>query len=174
MANSVGHSMAHCPGSRLAFGFGGYVAFGELGACTEKELFHLLFHDFLGIGVERVEAVFVHDHFGMFDPELPSVLGYALEDALADVTLPGHAIEARQVFTKFDAVNQAGAGFYGFARRWCWTAIVVGHDASLGISFSDTGGEDASLMGFCRWGGKKACSRRGIETVLGFAALLVA
>jgi hypothetical protein len=31
----------------LAFGFGGYVTFGELGAFAEEELFHLFFHDFL-------------------------------------------------------------------------------------------------------------------------------
>jgi hypothetical protein len=34
-------------GIGLAFGFGGYVAFGELGAFAEEELLHLLFHDFL-------------------------------------------------------------------------------------------------------------------------------
>jgi hypothetical protein len=31
----------------LAFGFGGYVAFGELGAFAEEKLLHLFFHDFL-------------------------------------------------------------------------------------------------------------------------------
>lgn len=35
------------PHSILAFGFGGYVAFGELGAFAEEELLHLFFHDFL-------------------------------------------------------------------------------------------------------------------------------
>jgi hypothetical protein len=41
-------------GGRLAFGFGGYVAFGELGAFAEEELFHLFFHDFLRAGIEWI------------------------------------------------------------------------------------------------------------------------
>jgi len=45
-----------------AFCFGGYVAFGEAGAFAEEELLHLLFHDFLRVGIEGIEAVFVHDH----------------------------------------------------------------------------------------------------------------
>jgi len=46
-----------------AFGFGGYVAFGEAGAFAEEELLHLLFHDFLRVGIEGIEAIFVHNHF---------------------------------------------------------------------------------------------------------------
>jgi len=42
----MGRSSA-APLLNLAFGFGGYVAFGELGAFAEEELLHLLFHDFL-------------------------------------------------------------------------------------------------------------------------------
>jgi len=68
-------------GRELAFSFGGYVAFRELGAFAEEELLHLFFHNFLGIGIERVEAIFVHHHFGMLDPQLPGILGNALEDA---------------------------------------------------------------------------------------------
>ena len=40
-------SAAPVPNFTLAFGFGGYVAFGELGAFAEEELLHLLFHNFL-------------------------------------------------------------------------------------------------------------------------------
>jgi hypothetical protein len=39
------------------------VTFGEFGAFAEEKLFHLLFHDFLRIGIEGIQAVLVHDHF---------------------------------------------------------------------------------------------------------------
>ena len=42
--------------------FWGDVAFGELGAFAEEILFHLLGDDFLRIGIERIEAEFVHQH----------------------------------------------------------------------------------------------------------------
>ena len=47
VARATVKAAARPPHSTLAFGFGGYVAFGELGAFAEEELLHLLFHDFL-------------------------------------------------------------------------------------------------------------------------------
>jgi hypothetical protein len=49
--------------ARLAFASLGDVAFGEFGAFAEEKLLHLLFHDFLRIGIEGIQAVLVHDHF---------------------------------------------------------------------------------------------------------------
>ena len=46
-ASTTVKAAARPPQSKLAFSFGGYVAFGELGAFAEEELLHLLFHDFL-------------------------------------------------------------------------------------------------------------------------------
>jgi len=47
LAATTVKAAARPPHSTLAFRFGGYVAFGELGAFAEEELLHLLFHDFL-------------------------------------------------------------------------------------------------------------------------------
>jgi len=49
---STAKAAARPPHSKLTFGFGGYVAFGELGAFAEKELLHLFFHYFLRAGIE--------------------------------------------------------------------------------------------------------------------------
>jgi len=88
---------------RLAFGFGWDVAFGELGAFAEEELFHLFFHDFLGVGVQRIQAVFVHDHLGVFQPQLPGIFGDVFVDALADFALPGWAVEVGKIVPEFHA-----------------------------------------------------------------------
>ena len=50
-------------GAGLTFASLGDVAFGEFGAFAEEKLLHLLFHDFLRIGIEGIQAVLVHDHF---------------------------------------------------------------------------------------------------------------
>src|SRR5712671_2350189 len=111
----------------LAFGFGGYVAFGELGAFAEEELLHLFFHDFLRVGIERVEAIFVHHHFGMLDPELPGFLRNAFVDTLAEFALPRRAVEAGQIAAELDAVHHAGAGLHRLACGWSGVAGIVGH-----------------------------------------------
>src|SRR5712675_2272937 len=111
----------------LAFGFGGYVAFGELGAFTEEELFHLLFHDFLRIGIERIEAIFVHHHFGMLYPELPGFLRNAFVDTLAEFALPWRTVETGQIAAEFHAVHHAGAGLDWLAGGWSGVAGIVGH-----------------------------------------------
>ncbi len=87
---------ARPPQSKLAFGFGGHVAFGELGTLTEEELLHLFFHNFLGVGIEGIKTIFVHHHFGVLDPELPGVLGNIFEHALAELAFPRRAIESGQ------------------------------------------------------------------------------
>jgi hypothetical protein len=119
----------------LAFGFGGYVAFGELGAFAEEELLHLLFHDFLRAGIEGIEAVFVHDHFGMLDPELPGVFRDRFVDALSKFAFPRRAIEAGQVAAEFDAVHHARAGLDRLICGRCVPAGIVGH---YGVSSSST------------------------------------
>src|SRR6266436_10359244 len=99
---STAKAAARPPHSKLTFGFGGYVAFGELGAFAEKELLHLFFHYFLRAGIEGIEAVFVHHHFGMLDPELPGIFRNIFEDALAELAFPGRAVEAGHVAAEFD------------------------------------------------------------------------
>jgi hypothetical protein len=118
---------AHLRRSESALGFGGYVAFGELSAFAEEELLHLLFHDFLGAGIEGIEAVFVHYHFGVFDPEFPGVFRNIFEYALAELALPGRAVEAGQVAAEFDAVHHARAGLDRLVRGRCGRAGIVGH-----------------------------------------------
>ena len=110
----------------LAFAFGGDVAFGEGGAGAEEEELHLFFHDFLRVGIERVEAVLVHHHLGVLNPQFPGVFGDAFVDALAEFALPGDAVEAREFAAELDALDHAGAGLWWFAwgRR---TAGIVGH-----------------------------------------------
>jgi hypothetical protein len=49
--------------AELALRFRCHVAFREFRALAKEKLFQLLFHDFLRIGVERVQPVLVHDHF---------------------------------------------------------------------------------------------------------------
>src|SRR6266849_4621176 len=121
---------ARPPHSTLAFGFGGHVAFGELGTLAEEELLHLLFHNSLGVGIEGIEAIFVHHHFGVLDPELRSVLGNIFEDALAKLAFPRRAIESRQSPAELDAVHHARAGLDRFAGGGSWTAGFVGHRRS--------------------------------------------
>jgi len=115
------------PQSTLAFGFGGDVAFGEFGAFAEEELLHLFFHDFLGIGIERIEAVFVHQHFGMLDPELPGIFRNAFKDALAELAFPGRAVEAGELAAEFNAVHHAGAGLGRLVGGRRVPARIIGH-----------------------------------------------
>ena len=125
---STAKAAARPPHSKLTFGFGGYVAFGELGAFAEKELLHLFFHYFLRAGIEGIEAVFVHDHFGVLDPELPGIFRNAFVDALAEFALPGWAIESGEVAVKFNAMHYAGAGLDRFiCCGRCGAAGIVGH-----------------------------------------------
>src|SRR6266404_188720 len=124
---STAKAAARPPHSKLTFGFGGYVAFGELGAVAEKELLHLFFHYFLRAGSEGIEAIFVHHHFGMLDPELPGFFRNAFVDTLTEFAFPGRTVEAGQVAAKFHAVHRAGAGLDRLACGWSGVAGFVGH-----------------------------------------------
>lgn len=118
----------------LTFGLGSYVAFRELGALSEKKLLHLLFHDFLGVGIEGIEAVFIHDHLGVLDPELPGIFRNTFVDPFAQFTLPGRAVKAGEVAAKFNAMHHARAGLHRFVGgRRC--AGIVGHKILFGSPF---------------------------------------
>src|SRR5579883_1224055 len=101
--------------AKITLGLWGDVAFGKASAFAKEELLHLLFHDFLGVGIDRIQAIFVHDHFGVFEPELPGIFRDILIDALAEFAFPRHAIEAGQLLAEFHTVDHAGAGLDRFA-----------------------------------------------------------
>src|SRR5260370_39850728 len=92
----------------LALGFGRNVSFRQFRAFAEKKLFHLLSHDLLRIGVERIQAVFVHNHFGVFEPQLPRVPRNVFVDTFPQVPLPRDALQARQFLPELDAMHHAG------------------------------------------------------------------
>ena len=132
--------------ARLTFASLRDVPFGEFGAFAEEKLFHLLFHDFLRIGVEGIQAVLIHDHFRVLEPHFPGVFGDIFVDALADFALPGNAVEAGEVASELDAVYDAFIVTRGLLRSWRWNvvrAFIVGHESLLSLvaksySFKDT------------------------------------
>src|ERR1700690_171432 len=82
-------------------------AFGRLRAVAEEKLLHLLFHDFLRVGVHGIEAEFVEQHLGMVHPHFPGILGDVFVNALANFALPGNAVEPGQLFSEFHALHHA-------------------------------------------------------------------
>jgi hypothetical protein len=113
------------------FGFLRDVPFGEARAFAEEELLHLLFHDFLRVGIERVQAVFVHDHLGVLEPHLPGFSGDVFVDALAEFPFPGNAIKAGHLAPEFHAFHHADILAGGRSRNCRWLRVgtfFVGHE----------------------------------------------
>src|SRR5258708_18216634 len=67
----------------------------------------------------------------MLQPELPRVLRNAFVYPFPQFPLPGDAIQSRQLFSKFDAVHRARAGFYRLTVSRCWTARFIRHASLL-------------------------------------------
>src|SRR5579859_1405242 len=117
-------------GDLSALGLGGYVAFGELGAFAKEKLLHLFFHDFLGAGIQGIQAVLVHDHFGVLDPQLPGFSRNTFVDPLAKLALPRRAVQAGQIAAEFYTVHHASAGLERLIGGRCGPAGIVGHSLS--------------------------------------------
>src|ERR1700761_4883909 len=62
---------------------GRYIAFGLLYVAAEEEFFHFGAQELAGLGVERVEAIFVDQHGLVGQPLLPRGLGDFGVDALS-------------------------------------------------------------------------------------------
>src|SRR5215813_11764624 len=58
------------------------VLFGQLRPGAEEILLHLLHQKLLGLGLPRLQAIFVQQHLGVFGPHPPGFGAYGLIDFL--------------------------------------------------------------------------------------------
>src|ERR1700761_5479908 len=91
---------------------GRYIAFGLLYVAAEEEFFHFGAQELAGLGIERVEAIFVDQHGLVGQPLLPRGLGDFGVDALSERARPGSEVEAFGVDAELGAVD--GAAHTGF------------------------------------------------------------
>src|SRR6266849_5515026 len=129
-ADPAGRTSGDAPNDplvELTFSFGRNVSLRQLSAFAKEKLLHLLFHDFLRVGIEGVQPVFVHDHLGMLQPKLPGIFRNAFVHTLANLAPPRNTIQPRQVPVKLDAVHHARARLYRFAGCRCRTTRFVRH-----------------------------------------------
>src|SRR3989344_5251534 len=70
--------------------------------------FHLGFQNLARLGVERAQAVLVHQHGLVAEPRLPRLLRDVLEDALAEFAGISRVVESLGLFAEFDALHHAG------------------------------------------------------------------
>ena len=115
----------------LTFGFWRDVAFWKFGAFAEKELFQLFAHDSLGIRVDGIEPVFVHNHLRMLNPQLPRVFRNILENALPQLTAPRDAVEPRQLLAEFYSHDHSCTGLGRLAWGRNGIAGVIRHSHHL-------------------------------------------
>ena len=89
---------------------GGTKSGGKRRPFTEEVLFHLFEQEFLVLALAQVEAVLVHDHLHLLDPQLPGLLGDVIEDALAErVVVERPLVETFHLLLKLDAEHLPGA-----------------------------------------------------------------
>src|SRR3989344_3368707 len=70
--------------------------------------FHLGFQKLARLGVERAQAVLVHQHGLVAEPRLSRLLRDVLEDALAEFAGISRVIESLGLFAELDALHHAG------------------------------------------------------------------
>ena len=110
-------------GGELAFRFRRDVSFGQFRSFAEEKLLHLFFHDFLRIGIERIQPVLVHDHLGVLQPQLPGVFRNVFVDALANLTFPRECGPGRRAAQIGGVLTEHEAGVLERERR---IALAIG------------------------------------------------
>src|ERR1017187_579301 len=97
--------------SSLALSLRRYVPRRKRRTFAKEVVFHLLQKEFLRFLRPQVEAVFVHDHFHVLQPELPRLFGNVVVDALTErMTFEGNLVQTGHFPLELDAKYLAAAG----------------------------------------------------------------
>jgi len=100
------------------------VALRDIGAGAEEMALHLLGQIITGFFVGKIEAVFIDQHLLQFQPFLPGLLRYVIEDAFAELARIGRKIQPFRFASQFYALDNSRHGdCYKTVLQICYAEI---------------------------------------------------